>query len=98
MNKTRFAIRSTISLTVLLTKALSLVLLGTAAAEDEGQFLILNAQYGNEHNHVDVTQRLKYLARQDRPFHVNHDSMDADPDPGHSKALRVFARGPNGNE
>jgi hypothetical protein len=83
---------------IFLTMALSLLLLGTAAAEDAGQYLILNAQYGNEHNHVDVTQRLKYLARQDRPFRINHDSMDADPDPGHAKGLRVFARGPNGRE
>ena len=27
------------------------LLLGTLAAQDAGQFLILNAQYGNEHNH-----------------------------------------------
>lgn len=90
--------RFAIFLTVFLTMALSLLLVGTAAAQDAGQYLILNAQYGNEHNHVDVTQRLKYLARQDRPFRINHDSMDADPDPGHAKALRVFARGPNGRE
>lgn len=89
MFKTRFAI--------FLPMALSL-LLGTAAAQDAGQYLILNAQYGNERNHVDVTQRLKYLARQDRPFRISHDSMDADPDPGHAKGLRVFARGPNGRE
>jgi len=98
MTKTRFAIFVSLSLSLTLTMAFSFLLLGTAAAEDAGQYLILNAQYGNEHNHVDVTQRLKYLARQDRPFRVNHDSMDADPDPGHSKGLRVFARGPNGQE
>ena len=90
MLKTRF--------TIPLLMALSVLLLGTAVAQDAGQFVILNAQYGNERNHVDVTQRLKYLARQDRSFRINHDSMDADPAPGQAKGLRVFARGPNGRE
>jgi len=81
--------------TMLLT-AFALVL-GTMLAQGQ-EYAILNAQYGNEHNHVDVTPRLRELARAQRPFHVNHDSMAADPDPGHSKWLRVFARGPNGEE
>jgi len=74
------------------------LLLGTLAAQDAGQFLILNAQYGNERNHVDVTNRLKDLARRDRRFRINYDSMAVDPDRGHAKMLRVFARGPNGDE
>jgi hypothetical protein len=93
MSKTRVAI--------LLTMAVSLLLLGAAVAqpgEDRGEYVILNAQYGSERNHIDVTERLKFLARQDRPFRVTHDSMNADPDEGHSKVLRVFARGPNGQE
>jgi hypothetical protein len=90
MSKTRVAI--------FLMMALSLLLLATAAAQDAGQFVILNAQYGNERNHVDVTNRLKDLARRDRPFRISDESMAADPDRGHAKALRVFARGPNGRE
>jgi hypothetical protein len=89
MSKIRFAILVMITSTLLLA--------GMAAA-DEGQFLILNAQYGNEHNHVDVTNRLKELARRDRPFRISDESMAVDPDRGHSKMLRVFARGPNGEE
>ena len=83
--------------TIFLMMALSL-LLGTLAAEDAGQYLILNAQYGNEYNHVDVTVRLKELARRDRPFRISDDSMAVDPARGQAKMLRVFARGPNGQE
>ena len=35
---------------------------------DEGEFVILSAQYGSERRHVDVTERLKELARHDRIF------------------------------
>lgn len=93
MSKARFA--------TLLLMALSLLLLGTVAAQgrgDEGEFLILSAQYGTEFHHVDVTNRLKELARHDRTFRVSHDSMNADPAEGHAKALRIYARGPNGQE
>ena len=74
------------------------ILTGAMAAQDAGQFLILNAQYGNERNHVDVTNRLKDLARRDRPFRISDESMAVDPDRGQAKMLRVFARGPNGRE
>lgn len=89
MNKLRFAIFVILA---------SLLLSMTAVAQDAGQYVILNAQYGNDRHHVDVTARLRELARADRPFRVSHDSMAADPDEGHSKVLRVFARGPNGQE
>jgi hypothetical protein len=74
------------------------LLLGTAFAQDAGQYVILNAQYGNERNHVDVTARLQDLARRDRPFRISDESMAVDPDRGHAKMLRVFARGANGQE
>src|SRR5258707_238960 len=52
------------------------LLLGALAAQDRdgdaGQFVILSAQYGTEYRYVDVTQRLKELARhpngQERSF------------------------------
>jgi hypothetical protein len=83
---------------IFVTMGLSLLLLGTVAAQDAGQYVILNAQFGTERNHVDVTNRLRELARTDRPFRVNRDSMAADPDYGRVKVLRVFARGPHGQE
>ncbi len=85
-------------LRLLSTIALSLLLSAFAAAQDAGQFLILHAEYGNERNHVDVTNRLKDLARRDRPFRVTSESMATDPARGEAKVLRVFARGPNGGE
>lgn len=87
--------------TIFLTMALSLLLLGTVVAQgrgDEGKYLILSAQYGTEHRHVDVTGRLKELARHDRTFRVSHNSMRVDPAEGRRKALRIYARGPKGRE
>src|SRR5260221_11432439 len=65
---------------------------------DAGAYVILNARYGSDPRHVDVTARLKDLARRDPPFWVNYDSMNADPDDGRTKGVRIFARGPNGRE
>ncbi len=90
MFKTRFAI--------IFVMALSLLLLATVAAQDAGQFVILSAQYGTERSHVDVTERLKELARAGRQFRMGNRSFGADPDPGVVKVLRIFARGPNGSE
>lgn len=89
--------------TVLLTLG-AFLFLGTLYAQDrdhdrdEGAFLILNAQYGTEHRHVDVTQRLRELARSDRQFLVDNRTLNVDPAYGRPKMLRVFARGPNGEE
>src|SRR5580700_11260191 len=87
--------------TMFLTMGLSLLLLGTLAAQDhdrDGEFVILNAQYGTEHQHVDVTHRLRELARHDQTFRVEYDTINADPAPGRAKMLRVYARQPNGQE
>jgi len=65
---------------------------------DAGQFVILGAQYGTAAHHVDVTNRLKDLARQDRVFRMGNDTFGVDPDFGHHKVLRIFARTPNGQE
>jgi hypothetical protein len=64
---------------------------------DTGQFLILSAQYGNERNHIDVTQRLKELASRDIRFKLDYRTF-GDPAPGQAKSLRIYARGPNGRE
>src|SRR5919198_230537 len=84
---------------LLLTIAL---LPGTLAAQywqrDSGQYVILSAQYGTARRHVDVTDRLKELAREDRAFRMGNSTFGVDPDPEHIKTLRIFARGPNGRE
>lgn len=71
---------------------------GTLAAQGEGQYVILSAQYGHERKHVEVTDRLKELARADRPIRVSNKVFGVDPDPGVRKTLRIYARGPNGEE
>jgi hypothetical protein len=62
---------------------------------DEGQYQILEARYGTAHRNIDVTQRLKELARRDITFRMGNSTFGEDPDPGHSKILRIYTRGPN---
>jgi hypothetical protein len=63
---------------------------------DAGQFTILSAQYGTSRNHVDVTNRLKELARRDMSFRMGNSTFGVDPDHGRIKTLRIIARGPDG--
>jgi hypothetical protein len=65
---------------------------------DAGQYVILSAQYGTALRHVDVTNRLKEVARQDRTFRMGNSTFGVDPDPGQKKTLRIYARGPNGQD
>ena len=89
-----------IRLTIFLMLALS-ILPGRLAAQDPrgadaGEYVILNAQYGTEQRHVDVTRRLQDLARHGRQFQVEFNTIKADPARGQAKMLRVYARGQNG--
>jgi hypothetical protein len=86
-----------IRFTIFLMLALSL-LPGKLAAQDSGEFLILSAQYGVARRHVDVTPRLKQLARSDQRFKVSNKVLGVDPAPGSTKVLRIYARGPRGRE
>lgn len=63
---------------------------------DAGEFQILQARYGTAQRSVDVTQRLRELARDDRSFRMGNDTFGTDPDPGQRKTLRIFARDRNG--
>jgi hypothetical protein len=80
--------------------ALALVLPSPAAAQapdrDAGQYVILSAQYGTEHRFMDVTQRLREVARHDMVFRAGNETFGADPAPGVLKILRILARGPRG--
>lgn len=68
------------------------------ADRDEGAYIILSAQYGTREHHVDVTKRLRELARSDGSFRMDNRTFGVDPDRGHVKTLRIFARGPRGEE
>jgi len=65
---------------------------------DDGEFVILHARYGTEERNVNVTDRLRDLARQDRRFRLTNDLFGVDPDPGRTKTLRIFARDRQGRE
>jgi hypothetical protein len=69
-----------------------------SSSGDSGQYLILSAQYGTARHHVDVTNRLKELARQDLTFRMGNSTFGVDPDKGQDKTLRIYTRGPNGQE
>src|ERR1700722_12961666 len=83
--------------TLFLMLAMS-VLTVIAAAQDAGEYLILSAQYGTEHHHVDVTNTLKIVASHDQRFRMGNRTSGVEPDQGRVKVLRIFARGPNGDE
>jgi len=92
-----FRMRLVIGL-LLAVASLPEMLAAQLSSNDYGQYVILNAQYGTPRRHVDVTNRLKELARQDRMFRMGNSTFGVDPDPGQDKTLRIYARGPNGQE
>src|SRR5215471_4456972 len=80
---------------------LVLVLLASTLAMaqyDDGQYQILHARYGTARSNVDVTARLRELAREDIAFRMGNSTFGVDPDPGVIKILRIYARGRNGQD
>lgn len=69
-----------------------------ARDDDDGEFVIQHARYGSDQHHVDVTGRLRELARQDRRFRLTNDLFGVDPEPGRQKTLRIFTRDRQGGE
>ena len=63
---------------------------------DDGQYQILQARYGTAERNVDVTERLRELARLDQGIRIGNDTFGVDPDEGRIKSLRVYVRGSNG--
>ncbi len=85
----------------LLQASLATALLGpfarpALADRDDGDYKILQARYGTADRNVDVTPRLRELAREDRRVRITNDLFGADPAPGHRKTLRIIAQGPDG--
>ena len=65
---------------------------------NNGQYQILGAWYGIVRSNVDVTQRLKELARSNTFFRMGNSTFGVDPARGVVKTLRIWARGPRGDE
>ncbi|MGA7291537.1 MAG: hypothetical protein WBW53_04770 [Terriglobales bacterium] len=80
---------------ILFTVALLFLLSGTIVAYP-AQYLIVSAQYGNKRRHIDVTDRLKQMARSNNRYKVDYKTF-GDPAPGQAKSLRIYARGPHGH-
>jgi len=74
------------------------ILLAQYNGADQGQYQILHARYGTERNNIDVTDRLRQLARHDIVFRMGNSTFGVDPDPGRIKTLRIYTRGPNGED
>jgi hypothetical protein len=60
--------------------------------DGDGEYRILQARYGTLQRSVDVTERLRELAKADRRFRLGNDSFGVDPARGEVKALRISAR------
>jgi hypothetical protein len=67
-----------------------------AASGAAQQYQILRADYGYGNQRVDVTQRLRDLARSNSSFRMGNSTFGIDPSPGNVKTLRIYARGPDG--
>jgi len=65
---------------------------------DEGRYEILQARYGTARRNVDVTNRLRQLARRDRTFRMDNATFGIDPDQGAVKTLRIYAQDRNNRE
>ncbi len=65
---------------------------------DDGGWQILQARYGTSDRNMDVTGRLKELARSDERVRVRNELFGNDPAVGQTKMLRIFARGRNGEQ
>ena len=61
------------------------------------QYRILHADYGWRDQRVDVTPRLRELARDRDVFRMGNSTFGIDPAHGHVKTLRIFAVTPNGD-
>ena len=71
---------------------------GTLPAQNLGPYVIVSAQYGTARHQIDVTDRLRDVVSQGRPFRMGNSTFGVDPDPGQKKTLTIVARGPNGQQ
>ncbi|MET0207730.1 MAG: hypothetical protein ABW220_01740 [Burkholderiaceae bacterium] len=69
---------------------------GGGGDRDDGAYQILQARYGVADRNIDVTSRLRDLARRDQRFKLTNDLFHNDPAYGQRKTLRIYARGRGG--
>src|SRR5438046_2703331 len=83
---------------IVLTMLASTFAMAQLNGRDEGEYQIVRAFYGTARRNVDVTDRLRQLAAQDRRFRMGNSTFGVDPDEGVVKMLRIFARDRSGRE
>lgn len=66
------------------------------ASWGDGEYRIQQALYGTNQRNVDVTQRLRDLAKRDQRFQLSNRTFGVDPHPGKVKTLRIMATGASG--
>jgi hypothetical protein len=76
--------------------AVFFLFLAMATIATAQQYQIIRADYGYGNQRVDVTQRLRELARTNRSFRMGNSTFGIDPSPGNVKTLRIHASAPNG--
>lgn len=76
--------------------ALIIFCLAIGACAIGQQYKIQKADYGYGRLRVDVTQRLRDLARANVTFRMGNSTFGIDPAPGNVKTLRIYATGPGG--
>lgn len=63
---------------------------------EEGEYRIQQAFYGTAERHVDVTAKLREIARNDQRVRLTNELFGVDPARGQVKQLRIVARSPGG--
>ncbi|RZL39629.1 MAG: hypothetical protein EOP35_03290 [Rubrivivax sp.] len=71
---------------------------GRGDGRDSGEYTIRYATYGASGRDVDVTDRLRALARRDQRVRLTNDLFGVDPLPGQTKILRIFTTDRGGQE
>lgn len=75
----------------------ALLMSPSAQAHDDGAWQIQRARYGLPDRNVDVTDRLREIARKDRRVKITNQLLGTDPAPHKKKTLRVYARNRHGD-
>jgi len=81
-----------------LTVALLLVVSGSAAFSAAQQYEIMRADYGAGSQRTDVTATFRQVVCSQQRFRMGNSTFGFDPSPGNKKSLRVYVRGPRGQQ
>jgi hypothetical protein len=84
--------------TAVATAAALLLVVGSAAFSSAQQFEIMRADYGAGNQRRDVTATFRQVVCSQQRFRMGNSTFGFDPAPGSKKSLRVYVRGPRGQQ